>query len=98
MLAFAGIPLGASAGGAFELAKPPDESAEQVVAEWAIKVDADVGVVVASGPGGGDYQSAHAAALSAAQRGLDLLSARGLLQLTIQGTANDHIVWWREPA
>jgi hypothetical protein len=89
-----GIPL---SGGAFLLDREAPVSQRKVVdGDWTAEVREGAKYVLARGGDETNYGDARDQALSAAQRGLDLLCISGAADLSIVGVEDEHITWWRE--
>jgi hypothetical protein len=71
-------------GAAFELADSAQESAMVTTDSWEVEVAAGTKVVVARGPAVADPEAAFQEGLLHAQRGLDLISARGFNNLRMK--------------
>lgn len=97
----AGIPLtgeaSACAGAAFRLNRLPWQDAHATIDGWEVSVREGCNLVVARGGVEQGYDDAYRAGLLRAQQGLDLLSARGIGDLSIKGFDEEHVVWWAEP-
>ena len=89
-----GIPL---SGGAFLLDREAPVSQRKVVdGDWTAEVREGAKYVLTRGGDETNYEDARDQALSAAQRGLDLLCISGAAELSIVGVEDEHITWWRE--
>ena len=65
---------------------------------WTVDVRKGVNAVVTYGGIASSYSECHAAALIAANNGLDYLSARGACDVAIHDSHDDCLTWWREPS
>jgi len=89
-----GIPL---SGGAFLLDREAPVSERKVVdGDWTTEVREGAKYVLARGGTETNCEDARDQALSAAQRGLDLLCISGAADLSIVRVEDEHITWWRE--
>lgn len=89
-----GIP---PSGGAFLLDRQAPVSERKVVhGDWTVQVREGGQYVLARGGHETNYEDARDEALSAAQRGLDLLCISGAADLWIVRVEDEHITWWRE--
>lgn len=89
-----GIPL---SGGAFLLdCEAPASEGAVVDGGWTVDVREGGRYVLARGGTETNYEDARDQALSAAQRGLDLLCISGAADLSIVRVEDEHITWWRE--
>ena len=86
----------ASSGGAFRLTEAAAEAATEVIGDWTTEVRAGSEIVVARAEGGRAYDEARDDALTAANKGLDLLCLRGAAPSAIRHAGTEHIVWWSE--
>lgn len=85
----------ATSGGIFALDRgSPVDGSIDVGDGWIVEVRSESNDVLARGGAATDYADARASALSYAQRGLDLLSAKGTGDLTIVDADDAHEVWW----
>jgi hypothetical protein len=95
-----GIPLlqptGDSFGGSFTLTAPPrGDTIQPVCSNAEIELPSGRNLIVVRGTASpATYEDALDKALAIAQRGLDLLSVRGVDNLTITRGVKDHLVWW----
>jgi hypothetical protein len=64
---------------------------------WVIEAREESIVVVVRGRGALSVEDAHSLGLSAAQRGLDLLSLRGRGDLLIRRAEDENLAWWKGP-
>jgi hypothetical protein len=91
------VPVGesASGGGVFYLLQPSAESAIQALPEDAeLELMSGVRAVVVRGVAGESYDEALEQGLLAVQKGLDLLSARGVASAAVADVEAKHLVWW----
>ena len=86
----------ANAGGAFMLNEASTTSAVETIEGWETEVRAGSRIVVARGTGPESFEHATAESIDAANRGLDMLSARGILDAWIREADDQHISWWAE--
>jgi hypothetical protein len=97
---YAGVPLQDpddtwQHGAVFLLRKPPFWPESQTIGEWTTSVVANVPVVVTRGPvKARNFEDTFAAALTAANRGLDFLSVTGRGDCAIRDPSDDCLVWW----
>jgi hypothetical protein len=98
--ALGGVPLldaARSSGAAFVLDKQAPRSATVDAGDdWLVEVREGSIVGVRRGPEATSAADAHSIGTAATQRGLDLLSIRGLGDLLIRHTEDENAVWWRE--
>jgi len=88
----------ATSGGVFKLDKPsPADAVIDVGDGWTVEVKAGKGDILARGGQATDYSQALSESLSYAQRGLDLLSAKGVVDALITDASDLHEAWWISP-
>lgn len=87
---------GESAGGSFMLNEASKVTAVEIVDKWVTEVQAGSRIVVARGAGPDSFERARAESIDAANKGLDLLSARGVVDVSIREAEDQHISWWVE--
>ena len=83
-------------GAVFLLRIGPVQDAEITLDGWTVKVARGVNAVIAYGSAGRSFTETYDAALTAANRGLDYMSARGLCDVAIRDAQDDCLVWWAD--
>ena len=97
---YAGVPLQDSGdtwqnGAVFLLRRPPHWSDSVSIDGWSSSVIAKVPAVITCGPvNARNFDDTFAAALTAANRGLDYMSVAGMGDCAIRDPSDDCLVWW----
>ena len=86
----------ASAGGAFLLNEASRVSAVETVDRWETELCAGSRIVVVRGTGPNSFEHVRAESIDAANKGLDVFSARGVVDAWIREADDQHIAWWTE--
>ncbi|MFE3280810.1 hypothetical protein [Nocardia sp. NPDC059239] len=86
----------ATSGAVFLLRKPPVQSVTIELDGWTVSLQKGINAVVTYGGTAFSHSECHAAALIAANNGLDYLSARGACDVAIHDSHDDCLTWWHE--
>jgi hypothetical protein len=91
-------PLGKhTSGAAFTLSAASQVTVEVPVGKcWRLCLKEGSATAVVRGGRAASYQGSLKGAREAGNRGLDILSVRGMADLTLDQADVDHVVWWRE--
>lgn len=92
-----GPSLGLSCGGAFTLASAASADASLALPGAEISIKAGQRDVVVRFEGAVSAEDAAYQSYQLAQKGLDMLSVLGQVDLAIQEAENEHLVWWSDP-
>ena len=68
----------------------------RINSDWVVEVRSESPYVVARGKGATSALTAFTSAYEAAQKGLDILSIYGLIDLSVRSAVDNSFIWWRE--